>query len=87
MSFFEIAMLVCFGAGWPFAVIKTYRTKNVKGKSVLFIGLILIGYICGFLHKVFYNYDEVVFLYIFNGMLVFAELIMYFKYRNLAHRN
>jgi len=81
MSFFEIAMLVCFGASWPFAVFKTYKTKDVAGKSIFFIGLIFFGYVCGIFHKLFYNFDVVIFLYIFNGLLVFTELILYFRYR------
>ena len=43
MSFFEAGMLICFGASWPFAVMKTYKSKNVKGKSRLFLTLIAKG--------------------------------------------
>ena len=82
MSIFEIGMLICFGASWPFAVAKTYKTKNVKGKSILFLTLVLIGYVFGILHKIFNNYDLVVYLYAFNGMLVLANIILYFRYRN-----
>ena len=82
MSIFEIGMLICFGASWPFAVAKTYNTKNVKGKSILFLTLVLIGYVFGILHKIFNNYDLVVYLYAFNGMLVLANIILYFRYRN-----
>ena len=82
MSIFEIGMLICFGASWPFAVAKTYKTKNVKGKSILFLTLVLIGYFFGILHKIFNNYDLVVYLYAFNGMLVLANIVLYFRYRN-----
>ena len=41
MSFFEAGMLICFGASWPFAVAKTYKSKSVKGKSRLFLSLII----------------------------------------------
>jgi hypothetical protein len=82
MSIFEIVMLVCFGASWPFAVSKTYKTKNVKGKSILFLSLILIGYIFGILHKIFYNYDHVIYLYVLNGIMVLADIVLYFRYKN-----
>jgi len=82
MSIYEILMLICFGASWPFAVLKTYRTKNVKGKSVLFLSLILIGYICGIIHKCIYKPDAVVWLYVLNLILVGTDLILWFKYRN-----
>lgn len=43
----EAAMLVCFGASWPFSIAKALRTKVVKGKSPVFLGLILAGYVAG----------------------------------------
>ena len=66
MSIFEIIMLVCFGASWPFALYKTYKTKQVKGKSLRFLFLVIIGYFAGILHKIFYHYDIVIFLYFIN---------------------
>jgi len=82
MSIFEIGMLICFGASWPFAVAKTYKTKNVKGKSILFLSLILIGYLFGILHKIFHSYDLVIYLYMINGLMVLADIILYFRYKN-----
>ncbi len=81
-SYYEILMLVCFGISWPVAVIKTYQTKTVKGKSFLFLFLILLGYIFGTIHKIRYNLDFVIWLYIFNGILVLADMVLWFKYRN-----
>ena len=82
MSVFEIGMLLCFGASWPFAVVKTYKAKSVKGKSIFFLSLIFIGYIFGILHKLFYNFDIVVWLYAFNGLLVLAEIFLWFMYKD-----
>lgn len=82
MNIFEAGMLICFGASWPAAVLKTYRTKNVEGKSLLFLSLILIGYICGMINKVLnFGYDFVFWLYVLNFMLVFCDFVLYFKYR------
>lgn len=83
MSIFEALMLVCFGASWPFAVVKTYRTKNVKGKSSLFLSLVILGYLFGIIHKILYNFDYVIFLYVFNCLMVLLDLILYFKYKKL----
>lgn len=81
MSIFEAGMLLCFGASWPAAVLKTYRTKNVEGKSLLFLLLILTGYLCGMINKVVYfGYDIVFWLYVINFMLVFSDLVLYFRY-------
>lgn len=81
MSIFEILMLIGFGSSWPFAVAKTYKTKNVQGKSILFLSLIFTGYIMGILHKIFYKPDPVIYLYILNGLMVFTEIVLYCKYR------
>lgn len=81
-SFYEISMLLCFGASWPVAVLKTYKTKSVKGKSLLFLFLILLGYVFGIIHKVIYNFDYVIWLYVANGVLVFADMALWFKYKD-----
>ncbi len=81
-SYYEILMLVCFGVSWPVALIKTYTSKSVKGKSFLFLFLILLGYIFGVIHKVVYNFDYVVWLYVFNGVLVLADMALWFVYKD-----
>ena len=42
--------------------------------------IIILGYVFGILHKVFYNYDWVVYLYLFNLLIVSFDLFLYFKY-------
>ncbi|MCI6955813.1 MAG: hypothetical protein SPI15_01255 [Candidatus Faecousia sp.] len=32
----EILMLVCFGASWPLNILKSWRARTAKGKSILF---------------------------------------------------
>ena len=73
-------MLLCFGLSWPFAIRKTYKTKSVKGVSLLFLSLVFIGYLCGIAHKYFYNLNWITLLYIYNGALVLAQIILYFIY-------
>lgn len=82
MSILEAGMMVCFGASWPFQVAKTYKTKNVKGKSILFLWLVELGYILGMLHHVLYAPDKVIFLYLLNFCLVGTDMILYYLYRN-----
>ncbi len=81
-SYYEILMLICFGVSWPIALIKTYTTKSVKGKSFLFLFLVLLGYIFGVIHKLTYNYDYVIWLYILNGLLVLADMALWFIYKD-----
>ncbi len=48
---FEIAMIVSFGASWPLNVIKSYKSRTTKGKSLAFLYLIFFGYIAGITSK------------------------------------
>ena len=82
MSLFEAGMLICFGASWPLAVIKTYRTKAVKGKSRLFLSLIIIGYLFGIINKIINSMDFVFWLYVINLLLVSSDFILCLMYRN-----
>ena len=57
-------MLVCFGASWPFSIIKSLRSKSTKGKSLMFMMLIELGYVFGIIHKLLYSYNWVIWMYI-----------------------
>ena len=82
MSVFEIIMLVCFGSAWPFSIYRSYKSKSVKGKSLGFLVIVLAGYLAGILHKVFFNYDGVVYLYLVNFSLVVVDTGLYIRNRN-----
>ena len=42
----EIFMIVSFGFSWPMNVIKSWKARTTKGKSLAFLILIFFGYIC-----------------------------------------
>ncbi len=79
-SIWEVLFLVCFAISWPVSIAKSLRTKVVIGKSPLFMSLIILGYIFGIIHKFLYSNDIVVFLYIFNALLVSTDLFLYYLY-------
>jgi len=83
MSFFELGMLVCFGVSWPISVMKSYRIRTAKGKSLPFLLAIVIGYISGITHKLLYSRDPVLFVYLFNLTMVCIDLGLYFRNRKL----
>ena len=85
LSIFEILMLVCFGAAWPLNIYKSIRSKSTKGKSLLFLFVINAGYVCGILHKVFFNFDQVIFLYMLNFIMVTIDTVLYFKNRKIEN--
>jgi hypothetical protein len=83
MSIFEIIMLICFGAAWPFSIYRSYTSRSVEGKSLLFLLVIFLGYIAGILHKIFFYYDNVIFLYTLNMLMVGTDILLYLRNRRL----
>lgn len=84
-------MVVSFGASWPFNVIKSYKARTAKGKSVTFLLLILFGYVAGIASKLvndaymasFAEKWYVLFFYVLNLIMVSADLILYIRNKNL----
>ena len=81
MSIFEITMLVCFGAAWPFSIHKSYVAKVNGSKSPIFLFIVLVGYGAGILHKLYFNFNPVIWLYALNGIMVAIDIGIY--YRNI----
>ncbi len=81
MSLFEFLMLICFGAAWPFSLYRSWVSGTTAGKSLPFMIVIAAGYLFGVLHKIFFNYDWIIFLYIINGLMVSADIAIYFRNR------
>ena len=79
MSVFEGVMLVCFGAAWPLSIYKSYKSRQNSGKSILFLLVVLIGYFSGLVHKFFYSYDGVIYLYALNTIMVLTDIMVYFR--------
>jgi hypothetical protein len=86
MSIFEAFMMICFGAAWPFSIYKSYISKTNGGKSLGFLIVVIIGYVCGIIHKIFYNYDGVIFLYILNFTMVLTDSCLYFRNAAIAKK-
>ena len=86
---FEIIMLICFGMSWPLNVIKSYRSRTTKGKSLLFLIFIISGYIAGIIGKLVSGQFKwyVLFFYVLNLTMVSADLALYFRNRRLDRKN
>lgn len=76
----EALMLICFGVSWPASIYRTIKAKSVKGKSVIFLWLVFVGYICGLSHKLLNNPDYVTPFYAINGIMVFIDLLLYYRH-------
>ena len=91
----EIVMIVSFGASWPMNVIKSYKARTAKGKSVAFLGLILFGYVAGITGKLlneaymaeFAQKWYVLFFYVLNMCMVGVDLMLYARNYKLDKAN
>ncbi len=94
-EFFEIFMLLCFGASWPFNVVKSYRVRTTKGKSLPFLLLIFSGYIAGIISKLtndaymasFAEKWYVLFFYFLNLFMLGADIVLYFRNLRMDKKN
>ena len=84
----EAAMLILFGCSWPFNIIKSYRSRTAKGKSLGFEIIIVTGYIIGLIGKLVswrltghmaYSF----WFYIVDIILVSIDIRLYFRNKKL----
>jgi len=87
ISIWEIIMVVCFGFSWPFSILKTIRVKNPTGKSYLFMSLIIVGYLSGCVHKIIYDPDAAIWLYVLNTVLVATDMGLCLYYQHRLNKN
>ena len=81
----EIVMIVSFGASWPLNLMKSYKARTTKGKSLPFLLLIFFGYVAGIASKLvsesyMANIGQkwyVLFFYVLNFIMVGADIVMY----------
>ena len=86
MGFFEFMMLFCFGFSWPFAIAKSLRSRSTKGKSLMFMVLIIVGYAFGIVHKVLNNFNWVTWVYVVLMLLVSFDVFLYWRNRRYEKR-
>lgn len=87
----EIIMIISFGISWPINVYKSFKARTTKGKSLLFLTLIFIGYIAGIVSKLLNeSYMEsfndkwyVLIFYFINITMVLIDLLLYIRNYNI----
>lgn len=83
----EIIMIVSFGVSWPLNVMKSWKARTTKGKSLAFLLLIFFGYIAGIASKFvneaymasFATKWYVLCFYVLNLLMVGADLCIYYR--------
>ena len=91
----EIIMIVSFGASWPLNVMKSWKARTTKGKSLAFLCLILFGYVAGIASKLinetymaaFAQKWYVLFFYVLNFVMVACDLVLYIRNYRLDKKN
>lgn len=91
----EIIMILSFGCSWPMNVIKSYKARTTKGKSIAFLLLIFFGYIAGIASKLtntaymadFSQKWYVLFFYCLNISMVGVDILLYFRNLHLDRKN
>lgn len=87
----EIVMILAFGASWPMNVVKSYKARSAKGKSISFLILIFLGYVAGIASKfaneaymaAFASKWYVLVFYFINITMVSADIVLYVRNRRL----
>lgn len=84
----EIGMLVAFGCSWPFNILKSWRSRTAKGKSLGFELIIVFGYCVGVLGK-FITFRRTgvlpysTWFYLADIAMVVCDIVLYFRNRAL----
>ena len=80
----ETLMLIFFGISWPTNIIKSYKVRTTRGKSILFLYFILLGYCCGVAAKIVSGtVNYVCVFYVINSIMVIVDIFLYYRNRTL----
>ena len=83
----ETLMIISFGISWPTSIHKSYTARSTKGKSLLFLFFIFVGYLFDIAAKLLTNNLNLAFwFYILNSVMVFTDICLYFRNRRIQRR-
>lgn len=79
-------MLLSFGAAWPASIYRSYVSRQTGGKSLLFMYIVLLGYVFGLINKFIHGADYVVAFYVLDILMVSADLMLYYRNRAIEKK-
>ncbi len=80
VSGLEIAMLICFGAGWPASIYKSWTARTTGSKSLFFLCIVIVGYICGIAKCLLADtHPAVLAVYCIDITMVSIDTLLYFR--------
>ena len=77
----ETLMIVSFGISWPLSIVRSYRSRSTKGKSLMFSCFICVGYIC-----LTHTYNLAFWFYFPNVIMVCTDIVLYFRNRAIERK-
>ena len=81
---FETVMIISFGISWPLSIIRSYRSRSTKGKSLLFMCFIAFGYVAGIASKILSStYNLAFYFYFPNITMVCTDICLYFRNKKI----
>jgi len=84
---FEAVMVICFGLSWPLSVVKSWKSRTTKGKSLFFEVFIWCGYMAGISGKLITGNVTYVFVfYVINILMVSVDICLYARNMRLDKR-
>ncbi len=95
----EALMILCFGISWPLSIVRSYRSRSTKGKSLFFEFFIWIGYVFGIVRKFILWYEAGAagttldwlfylswFFYVLNIVEITIDMGLYFRNRAIEKK-
>lgn len=84
----EVGMLIAFGISWPFNIVKSWKSRTAKGKSIAFEFIVVGGYLIGLLGKIISwkitgELAYSVWFYIADIIMVVTDIVLYYRNRKL----
>lgn len=86
MYIFEALMLICFGLAWPVSIYKSYTSRSNSGKSVLFLYVVLLGYMFGIIFQLFGVEQSgrwVLYIFAVNMLMVMIDIGLYYRNKKI----
>lgn len=82
ISIFELFFFVFLACAWPVSIIRMIKNRSTKGKSLLFSGIIILGYIFGITHKFLFDLNIIIYIYFLNIALILADTFVFLFIKN-----
>ena len=80
-QFFELFMLICFGASWPVNTYNNWKARTAKGTNWQFLAMVAAGYVAGIFSHLIGDgeFSWIIIAYLINIAFIVVNLLVYFR--------